>query len=989
MAAAGRTSFVGRAGVLDTLRALLDDAAAGAGSAALLFGEAGIGKTRTLEEVAATAAERGFLVAWGHCTELDGVPPFWPWRGVFEALDIPPADGRATVLTGLVARLDAIAQERPVLLCLEDVHWADADTRWLLRGVVDATAGRSVLVLTTWRSTETQTDVADLPPRVHRVPLGPLPLEQAVALARAMAVGTLADESLERAARQSGGNPFFVQEIVRMQVLGAAGTERVPRGVRDVLSRRLARLPSGSVEAVTAAAVLGTDADLPVLAATLDRPVSVVRDLLDDVVRAGLIEPLTDRRAVAFVHGVVREVLLDAAGPRASGGLHERAARALELLRPEGDEALARHWAEVDGDEAIERAVLHGRRARDRARAVSALDQAVHFASLVAERVDDPEDRLVLGDVRARSGDAERARADLLDAAASARVLGRDDVLARAALALAGGEGGFEVALNDREQIALLDEAASRLPPGVLRARVRARLAVAASLRAPLPERLEWARTAVVEAEESGDDGALLHTLAAYADMIGGPRHVVERRTVADRMLDLALRLDDADGELLARRFRLVALLEAGDFLAADAEVTAFDRLAATTHEPGHLWYPPLWRGMRALLEGRVADAEAFGNQVEAIGARAQSLNAQMLATTLRYAARWGRPEEQVDLVRAVEEYAVELPPDLPQFQLAMTSMYAGIGDVVATARCYRPLADAGFATVPEDAEFLSGLLGAIEAAILLRDRAGAAVLYDLLAPFADVWIVDGIGAACWGIVAEWLGRLADLLDRRAEAPRFRAQAEAAYRAAGATGPLRRLTGSDGAAGTERAELRHEGGGWVLAWGGRQTALPDLKGLHDLAVLLSRPGTPVPALRLLAAGAGVELGPPTGADEVLDERARAAYRDRLRDLEDEIAEATDDADLGRAERLTDERAFLLRELSAALGLGGRSRRLGDDADRARKAVTMRLRDVVARLDEPLPGLARHLRAALRTGRECCYDPPETVSWRVSAGRPGT
>jgi hypothetical protein len=148
-------------------------------------------------------------------------------------------------------------------------------------------------------------------------------------------------------------------------------------------------------------------------------------------------------------------------------------------------------------------------------------------------------------------------------------------------------------------------------------------------------------------------------------------------------------------------------------------------------------------------------------------------------------------------------------------------------------------------------------------------------------------------------------------------------------------------------------------------------------------VLVSRPGTPVPALRLLAAGAGVALLPADGGDEVLDERARAAYRDRLRILEDEIADAEADTDVGRAQRLRDEREFLLRELSAALGLGGRARRLGDEADRARKAVTMRLRDAIAHLDGPLPGLAAHLRASVRTGRECCYAPGEPVSWRVS------
>lgn len=990
MARAGRTSFVGRAGILDTLSGLLDDAETGGGGAAVLYGEAGIGKTRTLEEVARLAAERGLLVGWGHCTELDGVPPYWPWREVFRVLGVdPPAapDGRATVLDTLVSRLDDLARDRPVLLCLEDMHWADADTRWLLRGVMEATAGRAVAVLATWRTAEPDDGFTDLPPRVRRIPLAPLVPTLTEDLARELAGGDLADDAVQQAARQSGGNPFFVGELVRMHLLGGAGGERVPRGVRDILARRLARLRSPTVDALTAAAVLGTEADLAVLAPTVGQPSADVRGVLEEAVRAGLVEPPGDRGAVRFVHAVVREVLLEEAGPARRAAVHAQAARALEKYRPDADEALARHWAQAPGTDAEQRTVTHARAARDAARAASALEQAIVFAELVTDRVDDPEDLLVLGDLRARAGDLAHAREDLLRAASRARHAGRVDVLARAALALSGGEGGFEVALNDDVQIQLLQEALRRLPPGGLRARVLARQAVATSVTATPAERVAMARAGVREAEESGDDAALLHALAAYADMIGGPRHVADRRAVADRMLALAQGLGDANGELLARRFRLVALLEVGDFPAADGEIAAFDALAHRTQEPGHLWYPPLWRGMRALLAGRVADAEGYADQVDAIGIRAQSRNALLLSTTLRYAARWGRPEELTDVVAAVETYAAGIPPDVPQIQVALTSMYAGMRDAEKTARYYRPLADAGFATLPEDAEYLGSLMGAVDAATLLCDRVGSEVLVGLMEPYADLWIVDGIGGACWGVTAEWVARLADLLGRRGDAERFRAQAREAYRRTGAVGPLHRLDGDSRPPAGRFAQLRREARAWVVGWGDAETVLPDLKGLHDLATLVSRPGTPVPAVRLLAAGAGVALEPTTGSDEVLDERARSAYRTRLRELEDDIADARADGDAGRTGRLEDEREFLLRELSAALGLGGRSRRLGDESERARKAVTMRLRDVVARLDGPLPALAKHLRAALRTGRVCAYEPEEPVSWRVRSRPP--
>ena len=637
-----------------------------------------------------------------------------------------------------------------MLLCLEDLHWADADTRWLLRGVMEATAGRAVAVLATWRTAEPDDGFTDLPPRVRRIPVAPLVRTLTEDLARELAGGDLADDAVQQAARQSGGNPFFVGELVRMHLLGGVGGERVPRGVRDVLARRLARLRSATVDVLTAAAVLGTEADLAVLALAVGQPPPDVRVVLEEAVRAGLVEPPGDRGAVRFVHAVVREVLLEEAGPA--------------VARP------CTHWPPVPsrstGPTPTRRWPCTGRRHRERTpssgrhpRAGSPGRRAgrlragagSRFGALVTDRVDDSDDLLALGDLRARAGDLAHAREDLLRAASRARHAGRVDVLARAALALSGGEGGFEVALNDDVQIQLLQEAVRSLPPGGLRARVLARQAVATSVTATQAERVAMARAGVREAEEAGDEAALLHALAAYADMIGGPRHVADRRAVADRMLVLAQGLGDANGELLARRFRLVALLEVGDFPAVDGEIAAFDALAHRTQEPGHLWYPPLWRGMRALLAGRAADAEAFADQVEAVGTRAQSLNARMLAATLRSAVHWGHPEAYVDLVAAVEVYARDVPPDIPQFLIAQASLYAGARDVQRTARCYRPVADAGFRTLPEDAEYLGGLMGAVDAATLLGDRAGAEVLVGLLEPFADVWIVDGIGRRAGG----------------------------------------------------------------------------------------------------------------------------------------------------------------------------------------------------------------------------------------------
>jgi thioesterase domain-containing protein len=169
-----------------------------------------------------------------------------------------------------------------------------------------------------------------------------------------------------------------------------------------------------------------------------------------------------------------------------------------------------------------------------------------------------------------------------------------------------------------------------------------------------------------------------------------------------------------------------------------------------------------------------------------------------------------------------------------------------------------------------------------------------------------------------------------------------------------------------------------------VAWRGNEATIPDSKGMRDLAVLLSKPGREVAALDLVDASAGrsVAAGGDTGPQ--LDRRAREEYRRRLADLEEEVAEAEANADAGRMALLSEEREFLVAELAGALGLGGRARTTGDPAERARKAVTMRVGTALKAIAEVHPTLARHLRASVSTGRFCSYPPEDPVDWRVQA-----
>ncbi len=160
-----------------------------------------------------------------------------------------------------------------------------------------------------------------------------------------------------------------------------------------------------------------------------------------------------------------------------------------------------------------------------------------------------------------------------------------------------------------------------------------------------------------------------------------------------------------------------------------------------------------------------------------------------------------------------------------------------------------------------------------------------------------------------------------------------------------------------------------------LQFRGRETHLPHAKGLVDLTTLLAAPGREVHVLTLLG-----RPGEAAGADPVLDGAARRSYRARVSQLRDVLdgADAAGDETASRA--AAEELAALTRELSAATGLGGRDRRLGDEVERARKAVSARLHDTLSRIAEADPELGAHLAGSLTIGTRCCYRPAEPVDW---------
>ena len=601
---------VGREPVLAALDTLLESASGGRGGSLLVLGEAGIGKSTIAGAAATRAAGMGFRVALGWCSAVE-MPPYWPWRRILRELGLHDqfAVGassrvdeldRQLLFASVVEALDAASRREPLLLVVEDLHWADLPSLRLLRTVVDAVPAIRVALVVTCRddpgeaAPEVRERLSELPTSVRREELAGLDQAAVAMLVARIAGGDLAPAVVADVGVRTGGNQFFVGEVVRLLVAqGAAGSLVIPAGVREVLERRLARLPQPCHALLTAAAVAGDPINEPLVAAVSGLDEATVVALLDMAARARLLVHDPVRASpFRFTHALVKEVLEDGLSTVERARLHQRVA---EELEGGGDaealaDRLAYHWSHATGPRARELAAAWSLRAARAAMAGLGFEQAVvgFRRALAGPDSDRVAVLLELGEAERLSGDLTAARATYLEAGALAGATGRTQELALAALGLGGGVAGFEVQISDERQVELLRQADAALPPGdgVLRAAVRGRLSLALAEIGSLVERVRLAEEAVAMATRVGDGRVEAAVLAAYCDAVAGPDFVAVRLTSAERILRLAESAGDRVGALLARRLRLVAHLEAGDFAAADAEIDAYRRTASTLASP-------------------------------------------------------------------------------------------------------------------------------------------------------------------------------------------------------------------------------------------------------------------------------------------------------------------------------------------------------------------------------------------------------------------
>lgn len=802
---------LGRDAALARLERAWSVSASGRLGVALVAGEAGIGKTTLIGELARLVHGRGAAVLYGRC-DAEAVVPYQPWVEALErhVLALPrqardrwleghggallrllpglapgvtarsPEDQRYVVFEAVRALLEEAAAARPLLLVIDDLHWADPASLQLLRHVTGLATAAPVLVAACAREDE-------LTGPTQEVLVG-LRADRAFAQLTltgldAETVGELvsnrtgaADRPLaERLRERTGGNPFFLDELLRDREERGEAATGPPPGVQGVVSRRVARLGPDAQATLSVAAVAGQRFDLGVVASACGQEVAATLEALDGAVDAALVVPAGAPGRYAFGHALIVETLLASMPPSRRAALHLRVADALT-----GGEAAGRAgqvaWHLREAGPLVSRARLVAAEvaaAREAASALAYEKAARHYEAAVAGLAGEDADAertellLSLGDAHDRAGRREAARTAFRDAARLARRRGDWTGLARAAL----GHGGLAVviAAPDSEVTLLLEEALAAVPssePATL-ARLLARLAVELSYGAPARAG-ELSRQAVAAARAAGDQAALAAALHARRVALWSPAQADERLATATAMITAARASADREAVLLAGNWRVVDLLELGRLADARAEVDAYDALTRDDGLPHHRWYVPLWRACLAMLAGRWDELAALGDEALSLGRRADDPNAPLLVRLQRvHALAHQRRFADVDRAWVAERAADPLAGVAWKAGLALLD--AQLGDADNARRLVAELTAGGRPPALMNANWhAAGLLA--EAVAQLGDRRAAAVLHGLLAPHAHLFPVVARGVACYGSSEYFTGRLAATLGRLDEA---------------------------------------------------------------------------------------------------------------------------------------------------------------------------------------------------------------------------
>nr|MCU0268369.1 AAA family ATPase [Acidimicrobiales bacterium] len=816
-------------------------------------GPAGMGKTRFVAEFARTAQNEGGIVLYGHCEDGSGIT-FQPFveavrhyqanvppgqiaqqlgrgaadlgRLVPELADVLPAsapaavsadpDAEATrVFDAVPAWLEAAALDEPILLVLDDLHWASASTLDLLRRVLRSDAPMRVLVVGTFDTDAVGDEhplrglidelraegrpvehielaavgddtVAGIVEHVLGAPLG----EQGAALVTA--IGDAA-----------GGNPFVAGEMARTLVVQGRLREEggqlvapdpadlgVPAAVPELVDRRLALLQPATVELLRRASVVGAEFEVALIRQLTELDEAATQAALDEAVAAGFVTELPSTLVTyAFAHGLLRQALYDLLDATQRGEAHRDVAAAIERQAGAGSRddryvaQLAAHLVRsgVPDDKAVE----YTRRAGDRARDQLAVDDAAVWYRTSLElrgQLGMADDAAAL-DLLLSLGDAERrtgqlaARATLLRAADVARASDDTAGLARAAL-LCSRPVDTLIARRDPERLAVLRDALAAIGTDDSPTRALLLADLAAELTwTPGPEdRFALAAEAVAVARRSDDPTVVSQVLQRRLGTIQAPGNDADVRALADEVLSLADELGDPALRYRAARAHAGLAAAAGDLEAHDRWFTTAEESAGQLHRPEFAWPLGFGRAARAHLSGDLVLAEELADETLRIGERdggdARLLYLALMAGIRRHQGRSG------DVVVALGDVSLEGVDDA--FLAARARCEAG--DLDAAGAVYRTAAGEGFA-VGNNLLTVAALENLALLCVAAGDVEGAAALLEKLEPHADRF---GLVVGFQHVGAHYLGLLSACVGRTDDANRWFARALAAHERVGA-----------------------------------------------------------------------------------------------------------------------------------------------------------------------------------------------------------